>query len=124
MNRVRIYTKWLLLPASIAVLLYFHAQTAWWHWHLLPNGNLVGHAHPFHSDKSSYPFQQHHHSHNQLSFFSQFSSGSATVNEVNPFVFDACYFQLEHQALPCCSKPHDICFGIPLLRAPPSFIFS
>lgn len=122
MNRVRNYGKWLMLPAGFAVLLFFYAQAAWWHWHLLPNGTLVGHTHPFQAEQTGTPFQQHHHNQNQHALLSQFSGGSTTVSESNTVVFSVHYIDFSHPLNALSKKPQKNSQSFPSLRAPPSLM--
>ena len=47
----------------ILILALFYNNAANWHFHKLPNGIIVEHAHPYAKFPSSeYPYQQHQHS--------------------------------------------------------------
>lgn len=123
MSHLRIIGKWLILPAGLSVLLFFYAQTAWWHWHRLPDGNLVGHAHPYHPDHNS-PIQQHPHTNAQIGFFSHLSTGSATIDDNLPLnfgLFDIAYNYLSYDQTFAFSAE---AFSLPSLRAPPSLLFN
>jgi len=56
------------------VLWLFYNQAANWHFHLLENGDVVEHAHPYqNSGKSDSPFQDHHHTEFEFSVLSLIS---------------------------------------------------
>lgn len=112
-----------MLPAGMAVLMFFYAQTAWWHWHLLPNGTLVGHAHPYQQEKANGPFQQHQHGSNQLAFLSLYSSGSATFNAYNPLISEVQSIIIKHPVFDTHGHALKETSRIPSLRAPPSLVF-
>ncbi|MCE1200979.1 MAG: hypothetical protein LWX09_02640 [Bacteroidia bacterium] len=122
MRIFRTVGKWLMLPVALPVLLLFYAQTAWWHWHRLPNGNLVGHAHPFQAEHSS-PIQPHQHSSAQMGFLSQFSTGSATVSDFILFVFGLSLLVFILPVLKPAGAISDAFLNLPSLRAPPSLMF-
>jgi hypothetical protein len=111
-----------MLPVALPVLLLFYAQTAWWHWHRLPNGNLVGHAHPFQAEHSS-PIQPHQHSSAQLGFLSQFSTGSVTVSDFIPIVIGLSYLLFILPVLRTTVVISDAFLNLSSLRAPPSLLF-
>jgi hypothetical protein len=48
----------------VSVMMLFYNNIANWHYHKLPNGIVVEHAHPFSKPASDpfYPFQKHQHS--------------------------------------------------------------
>ena len=48
----------------LSVMALFHNNFANWHYHKLPNGIVVEHAHPFNKAASdpNFPFQRHKHS--------------------------------------------------------------
>jgi 4-amino-4-deoxy-L-arabinose transferase-like glycosyltransferase len=62
----------LLLPA---VMWLFINASVNMHFHILANGYIIEHAHPYKKDPSgSMPFQTHHHSRAELILFSLFSN--------------------------------------------------
>ncbi len=123
MRIFRTVGTWLMLPAALPVLLLFYAQTAWWHWHLLPNGNLVGHAHPFQAEHNS-PIQPHQHSSAQMGFLSQFSTGSATVGNFIPIVIGLSYLVFILPVLMPAGAISNAFLNLSSLRAPPSLMFN
>lgn len=70
MQKTRNISKIIFLLISPVVFLLFFNTAYNMHQHILPNGQIIEHAHPYHSDSSSTPFQHHHHSHNQFTFLS------------------------------------------------------
>lgn len=65
------YTKKLtaILLAPLVLLLFFNTAVNW-HAHLLPNGRVIHHAHPFETANQGSPFQQHQHTDGQLMWLS------------------------------------------------------
>lgn len=67
-------SKVILLLSLPAVLLLYHNQAVNWHFHLLKDGSVVKHAHPYSNDNTaSTPFQKHHHGDFELFVLSQLS---------------------------------------------------
>lgn len=63
MARHRCYFNFLACLLVPLVLALFFNQSSFWHYHVLHNGMVVEHSHPFKNDKTPYtPFQNHHHS--------------------------------------------------------------
>jgi len=59
----------------IFVLGLFYNQAANWHFHVLENGTMIEHAHPFEDDsRSQTPFQNHNHTAMEYNFLAQFSN--------------------------------------------------
>lgn len=55
--------KFLLLLSIPAMLLLFYNQAAYWHYHILGDGTVVKHAHPYNTESSgTTPYQNHRHS--------------------------------------------------------------
>ncbi len=66
--------KVLLLLSLPALLLLYHNQAVNWHFHLLKDGSVVKHAHPYSSDTpASTPFQKHHHGEFEMFVLTQLS---------------------------------------------------
>lgn len=65
-------TALLVIPA---IFLLFHNRVSNWHYHVLHNGMVVEHAHPFkHASKSGTPFQSHQHSEAEFLILSELSN--------------------------------------------------
>ena len=63
MNIVRKYKLVFLTILLPAIFLLYFNQVNNGHYHKLPNGEIVYHAHPFHhQDNHESPFENHHHS--------------------------------------------------------------
>lgn len=71
-----------LLPAVLALFLNASLNK---HRHVLPNGQVIEHAHPFQSDSSQSPYQKHSHTRFEFVFLSQISHPDVLV--VLVFVF-------------------------------------
>lgn len=66
--------KWFILLTLPAVLWLYFNQAAFWHFHILENGIVVEHAHPFKNNpKPGTPYQSHHHSDFEYSILAQLS---------------------------------------------------
>ena len=66
--------KWFLLFTLPAVMWLYFNQAAFWHFHILDNGIVVEHAHPFKNNpKPGTPYQSHHHSDFEYSILAQLS---------------------------------------------------
>ena len=61
------------LMIPVILLLFFNTSNNK-HTHILPNGQIVNHAHPFKSDNSSTPYQNHKHTPFELIFLSFLSN--------------------------------------------------
>jgi hypothetical protein len=56
-------SKFLALALIPVVMFLFHNQLSNWHYHILSNGMMVKHAHPYNkSEKPTTPFSNHQHS--------------------------------------------------------------
>ncbi|HSV76740.1 MAG TPA: hypothetical protein VLH37_06885 [Bacteroidales bacterium] len=59
----------------LLVLGLFYNQAANWHFHLLGNGTIIEHAHPFNDEnRSESPFPNHTHTAMEYNFLAQFSN--------------------------------------------------
>ncbi len=66
--------KFFLLVSIPAMLLLFYNQAAYWHYHILGDGTVVKHAHPYNSEsKGTTPYQNHQHSDFELLALAQLS---------------------------------------------------
>jgi hypothetical protein len=75
MNRRRRKLKQLfvLLTLPLVMFLFFN-QVAFWHYHVLENGMVVEHSHPFKNNpKPGTPFQKHHHTDFEFTVLAQIS---------------------------------------------------
>lgn len=60
---------WMVIPA---MFLLFHNRVSNWHYHLLHNGMIVEHAHPFsNSREPGTPYQNHQHSDKEYQVLAQ-----------------------------------------------------
>ncbi len=112
----------LLLP----VCWLFHNSNANWHYHQLPNGQLVKHAHPFQSQaennperETGFPFENHHHSEKEIFFL-------GTISDFHTIVVAECCTTIplvpENSitlALNVLDPQPGIPMRFPFLRAPP-----
>lgn len=66
--------KWFLLFTIPAVMWLYFNQAAFWHFHILENGIVVEHAHPFKNNPiPGTPYQSHHHTDFEYSILAQLS---------------------------------------------------
>jgi cbb3-type cytochrome oxidase subunit 3 len=69
----------LLLTLPLVMWLFFN-QVANWHLHVLGNGIVVEHAHPFKNNPlPGSPFQKHHHTELEYSILSQISNITTVI---------------------------------------------
>lgn len=74
MKFLRALSKLFLLISLPVLMLMFYNQTVNWHYHLLKDGTVVKHAHPFNSEtQGTTPFQKHQHTESEFLFYAQFS---------------------------------------------------
>ena len=74
MNQRRKIKQIIVLITLPFVLLLFFNQVAYWHYHILENGLVVEHAHPYKNNTiPDYPFQKHHHSDFEYTLLAQIS---------------------------------------------------
>jgi len=75
MNRRRKLKQLFVLLTLPLVMFLFFNQVAFWHYHVLENGMVVEHSHPFKNNpKPGTPFQNHHHTDFEYSILAQISS--------------------------------------------------
>ena len=75
MQTIRRIKKIVLLITLPLVMWLFFNQVAFWHYHILENGVVVEHAHPFKNNTlPGTPYQQHQHSDFEYSLLAQISS--------------------------------------------------
>lgn len=75
MQAVRKIKKLILLFTLPLVMWLFFNQVAFWHFHILENGVIIEHAHPFKNNtQSGTPYQKHHHSDFEYSLLAQIST--------------------------------------------------
>lgn len=122
LKRLRTLGLIVMWPSAAALLLFFYAQAAWWHWHRLPDGSLIGHAHPFKSDNPS-PFQQHQHSTQQLAFLAQFSIGHAATQQTQPLLTGGGFVNFHYAEDLGDEVPPSELHAALGLRAPPFLMF-
>lgn len=74
MNGCRSIAKVGLVVLIPVLLMLFYNQLANWHYHVLTNGMVVKHAHPYDKpDQTENPANNHKHSDSEFFFFYQFS---------------------------------------------------
>ena len=85
-----------LLMIPVIMLLFFNASNNK-HSHILADGQIINHAHPFKSDNSTTPFQNHKHTSFELIFLSFLSNSIGVL----PFLlaFSAVFFLLKKEEL-------------------------
>jgi len=75
MNRKRKLRKILVLSTLPLVMWLFFNQVAFWHYHILDNGMVVQHAHPFKNNPiHGTPYQNHQHSDFEYTILAQISN--------------------------------------------------
>jgi len=80
---------WLVLPATFALLFN---NTSNKHYHLLPNGEVIVHSHPFNKDTET----QHSHTSKELSLFAQiFNSFTPGIEVVVFSVFFIFFIEIK-----------------------------
>ncbi|MBW6479538.1 MAG: hypothetical protein K0B37_08930 [Bacteroidales bacterium] len=80
MNRRRKLKKLFVLLTLPMVMFLFFNQVAFWHYHVLENGMVVEHSHPFKNNpKPGTPFQKHHHSDFEFTVLAQISHLAGTL---------------------------------------------
>jgi len=74
MNRRRKLKQLFVLLTLPLVMFLFFNQVAFWHYHILENGMVVEHSHPFKNNpKPGTPFQKHHHTDFEFTVLAQIS---------------------------------------------------
>jgi hypothetical protein len=75
MNKIRIISKALLLALIPLTMLLFHNQLSNWHYHVLGNGIMVKHAHPYNkAENPGTPFSSHKHTDFEFFILGQLSA--------------------------------------------------
>ena len=75
MNRTRKLKQLILIITMPLVMWLFFNQVAFWHYHVLENGIVVEHAHPFKNKPiPGTPYQSHQHSDFEYSLLAQISN--------------------------------------------------
>jgi hypothetical protein len=75
MTRNKWYLKFAALLVIPAMVLLFHNRVSNWHYHVLYNGIVVEHSHPFSdSKKDGSPFQNHQHSDSEFLMLAELSN--------------------------------------------------
>ncbi len=105
------------------IMLLFNNQISNWHYHLLSNGMLVKHAHPYNkSEKPTAPFSNHHHSDFEFFVLGQLSALSLILSFllfallIHASLNQAMLF--ERYRLPYLQQQY---LSLKFLRAPPLF---
>lgn len=104
-----------------AVLMLFYNDAANWHYHLLQDGTLIRHAHPFSpAGEDNGPFRNHKHNQTDFIFFAQISIISVilalAILLLSPF-FHYTGTKITFQSWVI---PQGVVAGMPSLRAPPA----
>jgi hypothetical protein len=123
MSLCRFIGKYILLLSIPAVLMLFYNQSANWHYHILKNGTVVKHAHPYSNDsQGNAPFQKHQHTDLELIVLSQFSNLLAVFVILLTLAGMMLHFYRQHFTLPAFVrlKP-DFLFAL-TFRGPPASI--
>lgn len=106
-----------------AVLLLFYNDAANWHYHLLQDGTLIRHAHPYTPNPDDHgPFRNHKHSQNDFIFFAQFSLISVLTALL--LVLATPLYTSIIAKITTGNKvfPLGVVAGMPSLRAPPVIV--
>jgi hypothetical protein len=75
MKNIRIISKALLLALIPLTMLLFHNQLSNWHYHVLGNGIMVKHAHPYNkAENPGTPFSSHKHTDFEFFILGQLSA--------------------------------------------------
>lgn len=75
MQAIRKTKKLILLFTLPLVMWLFFNQVAFWHFHILENGVIIEHAHPFQNNtQTGTPYQKHHHSDFEYTLLAQIST--------------------------------------------------
>lgn len=104
------------------MLLLFHNRVSNWHYHVLENGIVVEHSHPFNqAKKDGTPFQSHQHSESEFLMLAELSN----VLTLLMFTLVVAGIMLEkttrHVPLPAPVFVSRLRHTSNLLRAPPVF---
>lgn len=108
---------WIIMPLVLAL---FFNQSSFWHYHVLQNGMVIEHSHPFKSETTpGTPYQNHKHSDFNYLLLAQISLVITLVSVVLALVLWA-----QPKAIFSLSKPTQVYlkgheFSSRLLRAPP-----
>lgn len=74
MRFLRFFSKFFLLVSLPVIMMLFYNQSVNWHYHLLKDGSVIKHAHPYSNEaQGTAPFQKHQHTDTEFIFFAQFS---------------------------------------------------
>jgi hypothetical protein len=80
MKFLRLFSKFFLLVTLPVIMMLFYNQSVNWHYHLLKDGSVIKHAHPYSNEaQGATPFQKHQHTDTELIFFAQFSQISLII---------------------------------------------
>lgn len=72
---IRRLGKYLLLASLPAIMLLVYNNTANWHYHILKDGTITKHAHPYTKDaQHNSPFQKHQHTEIELVILTQLTN--------------------------------------------------
>ncbi|MEN8121697.1 MAG: hypothetical protein ABFS35_15200 [Bacteroidota bacterium] len=102
MSQIRKIAKIItLLMIPVIMVLFFNGSNNR-HTHILPNGQLINHAHPFKTDNSSTPFQNHKHTPFELIFLNFLSDIFGLI----PFllVLSTAFFFLSKKVCTPCTR--------------------
>lgn len=126
MNKRHILSRVFLLALIPLIMLLFHNQLSNWHYHMLGNGMLVKHAHPYNkAENPGSPLSNHTHTDFEFLLLSQLS----TISLIVVFLLFALFFAGTHSGRLIISRyPFPFlkqCYlSLHFLRAPPRFSFS
>ncbi|MDP2236065.1 MAG: hypothetical protein Q8J88_06500 [Bacteroidales bacterium] len=72
MKFLRAFGKLFLILSLPVLMLLIYNQTVNWHFHLLKDGTIVKHAHPYSNEtQGTTPFQKHQHADSEFLFYAQ-----------------------------------------------------
>lgn len=111
---------WILIPMVFAL---FYNQAANWHLHVLNNGLVVEHAHPYQEDQiPGTPYQQHQHSAFEYLALAQISNLVTLLVVVAALLALSPARKLLRANLPSPRYFEQFQGSLSLLRAPPSIL--
>lgn len=90
MNLVRKHRHLFIFTVLPFILWLFFSQVAFWHFHVLDNGRVVEHAHPYSKSKQAhypYPGQNHRHTDLEYSILAQVSNVLITIGSLLAVAF-------------------------------------
>lgn len=88
---IRKHLKWVVVGVIPAVMMLFFNSSSNWHYHILPDGTLAIHAHPFSHAAKQTPFSKHTHDggdYCKLTILSNGLVGAEVLDATSQFIPD------------------------------------